>query len=187
MVFMRIYKACSFLGHRKIKITEELKQKLKEIVEYLIVYHNVLYFLFGSNSEFDCLAHAVVTELKEKYPNIKRIAYTCKSETCILEGEKEKWEKVYFNVLKKDVYLLAVEEECEHKTKYTAGKASYVERNHAMINDSDFCVFYYDENYKPEMRKYSKRDFCYYQPKSGTALAYAYAMQKKKNIINVFN
>ncbi len=36
------------------------------------------------------------------------------------------------------------------------------------------------------MRKYSKRSIGYYQPKSGTALAYAYAKQKKKLIINVF-
>ena len=54
-----------------------------------------------------------------------------------------------------------------------------------MINDSDYCVFYYDENYQPEMSKYSKRSIGYYQPKSGTALAYAYAQQKKKIVINI--
>ena len=52
-----------------------------------------------------------------------------------------------------------------------------------MINDSDYCVFYYDETYQPEMRKYSKRSIDYYQPKSGTPLAYTYAKQKKK-IVN---
>ena len=63
---------CSFFGHRKIEITEELKQKVKEVIEDLIVNHNVLIFLFGSRSDFDYLCHLVVTELKEKYPNITK-------------------------------------------------------------------------------------------------------------------
>lgn len=177
---------CSFFGHRKIEITEELKQQIKEIVEDLIVNHNVLTFLFGSRSDFDYLCHLVVTELKEKYPNIVRKCYTCRSEICTLESERAHWEEVYSHFRKEKVTLLGVEEEVEHKTKYTSGRASYIERNHAMINNSDYCVFYYDENYEPEMRKYSKRSICYYQPKSGTALAYAYAKQKKKEVINLF-
>ena len=60
-------KVCSFFGHRKIEITKELKQKVKEVIEDLIVNHNVLTFLFGSRSEFDSLCHEVVTKLKEKF------------------------------------------------------------------------------------------------------------------------
>ena len=81
---------------------------------------------------------------------------------------------------KQKINLLCVEEEIEHKTKYLAGKSSYIQRNYAMINDSDYCVFYYDENYLPEKRKMSKNSISYYQPKSGTKLAYHYAIQKKK-------
>lgn len=44
----------------------------------------------------------------------------------------------------------------------------------------------YDEKYKPKLRKYSKSDFDCYQPKSGTKIAYMYAKQKKKNILNIF-
>ena len=51
---------------------------------------------------------------------------------------------------------------------------------------SDYCIFYYDENYQPEVRKYSKRSIGYYQPKSGTALAYNFAKQRKKTLINIF-
>ena len=67
-----------------------------------------------------------------------------------------------------------------------AGRASYVERNQEMINHSKFCVVYYDENYLPPRRKNSRRDLFDYQPKSGTAVAYNYAVRKKKEIINVF-
>ena len=183
---MGIHKVCSFFGHRKIKASEELKELVKSVVEDLIVNHNVQTFLFGSRSEFDNLCHSVVSELREKYSNIKRIAYTCKSEVCILESEREKWQEIYSHFHKEKVYLLAVEEEYEHKTKYDSGKASYVVRNQAMIRDSDFCVFYYDHNYQPTMRKCSKKSFGYYQPKSGTALAFACAKRKNKQIINIF-
>ena len=76
-----------------------------------------------------------------------------------------------------DTYFL------EHMDK--AGKVSYVERNQEMINKSDFCVVYYDENYLPPRRKNSRRDLFDYQPKSGTAVAYEYAVRKKKQIINI--
>ena len=67
-----------------------------------------------------------------------------------------------------------------------AGRASYVERNQEMINQSDYCVVHYDENYLPPKRRNSRRDLFEYQPKSGTAVAYDYAVKKKKEIINVF-
>ena len=70
-------KACSFFGHRDTPQTEQLTQKVRETVERLIVEEGVNTFLFGSRSNFDELCHIVVTELKEKYPHIRRIAYLC--------------------------------------------------------------------------------------------------------------
>ena len=43
----------------------------------------------------------------------------------------------------------------------------------------------YDENYAPPRRRNSRRDLTDYQPKSGTRLAYDYAVKKGKEIINV--
>ena len=177
---------CCFIGHRKINESQELKVKLFGVIENLIVNHNVLTFLFGSKSDFDYLCYNVVTALKEKYPAIKRVCYTCKSESCVLESERVKWDRVYSNFFGEGFKFASYEEEFEHKTKYTSCKAGYVERNQAMIDNSDFCIFYFDENYKPELRKYSKKSNGYYQPKSGTAISYAYANKKKKKIINVF-
>lgn len=42
----------AFIGHRTINNTEALKDKLKRIVENLIVNENADTFLFGSKSEF---------------------------------------------------------------------------------------------------------------------------------------
>ena len=73
MLDMDKEKTCCFFGHRKIDETEELKNNLYEIIENLIVNEKVDTFLFGSKSQFDDLCHKIVTDLKEKYPHIKRI------------------------------------------------------------------------------------------------------------------
>lgn len=172
---MEKHKTCSFFGHRTLDTHSNLKQRIKDCVVDLITNSNVEIFLFGSKSSFNDLCHSVVSEVKEKYPNIKRVYYTCKSETCTLEKERQKLEKIYSKILNQEIHLLGFEEEFEHKTKYTAGRASYVERNQAMINDSDFCVFFYNKNYVPTTKT-----------NSGTKIAYEYAIKKKKNVINLF-
>ena len=57
-----------------------------------------------------------------------------------------------------------------------------------MIDDSDYCVFYYDKTYKPEKKLISRKSVggIYTSGNSGTAFAYKYAEKKKKQILNVF-
>jgi len=163
---------CCFFGHRKITETEKLKNRVYRTVEELIKNCKVHTFLFGSKSEFDDLCFSIVTKLKEKYPHIQRI-YVRSAFADIDEG--------YTN------YLLEMYEGTYFPEKIRgSGKASYVERNREMINKSKFCVVYYDENYLPPRRKNSRRDLTDYQPKSGTKLAYDYAVKKELTIINVF-
>ena len=50
-------KTCCFIGHRKIKESEELKNKMLETIEHLIKEKDVYIFLFGSKSKFDDLCH----------------------------------------------------------------------------------------------------------------------------------
>ena len=170
-------KACSFFGHRDTPQTEELKQKVRETVERLIVEEGVDAFLFGSRSNFDELCHIVVTELKEKYPNIKRVFVRS--------------QYPYVNKLYKDYLLEFYDDTVIPNRVEKAGKASYVERNQEMINVSDFCIFYYNPCYLPPKRKYSKRDISAYQPKSGTQIAFDYVYHRKQlgvdvKIINLY-
>ena len=108
------YLVCSFFGHRKIEENNTLRQTLKEHIEDLIINCNVQIFLFGSKSEFNTLCHEIVTRLKQKYPQIQRRAYTCRSEACILEKERAYFERAYSQVAKQTITLLGVEEEVEH-------------------------------------------------------------------------
>ena len=169
---MELNKTCCFFGHRKIDETPELKDKLCGIIENLIANEKVDTFFFGSKSQFDDLCHKIVTALKEKYPHIKRI-YVRSAFQHIPDWYEDSLLKHY---------------EGTYFPKYmeNAGKASYAERNQEMINQSKFCVVYYDENYLPPRRKNSRRDLFDYQPKSGTAVAYSYATGKEKIILNVF-
>ena len=148
---------CCFIGHRQTPETEELKLKLFSIIENLIISKNVDTFLFGSKSRFNDICYDVVSELKIKYPHIKRIYVRSMYQN--VDGEYgeyllERYEYTYYpeNLL-------------------NSGKAVYVKRNYEMIQKSDICVFYYNEQYAPKSRK------------SGTKVAYNYAKTKKKEII----
>ena len=159
-----------FIGHRKIEDTPELRERLRGILQELFN-NGTVNFIFGDHSAFDDLCYELVTELKEKYPAIKRINF------------RKDYEDT--NDYTMQFLIVGYEESICPKGVGSAGRASYIERNQAMIRESDVCIFYYDENYQPSRRKTSHRDLFDYQPKSGTAVAYAYAVQKKKTVYNL--
>ena len=152
-------KICCFFGHREINETVELKSKLIEIIERLIVDENVDTFLFGSKSCFNSLCLKLVTEIKEKYPHIKRV-YVRAEYSHISEHYKNDLLESY-----EDTY-------CPKKI-LNSGRASYVERNYEMIDNSHCCIVYCDALNVPTTRK------------SGTKIAMDYAIKKCKNIISV--
>ncbi len=156
---MSIKNTACFFGHRTINETEELKSKLVEIIEKLIVDENVDTFFFGSKSRFNSLCQETVTEIKEKYPHIKRI---------YVRAEYPNINEEYRN------YLLEAYEDTYYPEHIIgSGRTAYVERNYEMINKSQYCIVYYDESNTPTTRK------------SGTKIALDYAIKKCKNIISV--
>ena len=64
---------CSFFGHRNTEPTEELTNKIRETAEMLITEEGVSVFLFGSKSRFDSLCYKVITNLRNIYPDIRRV------------------------------------------------------------------------------------------------------------------
>ncbi|MBR0060585.1 MAG: DUF1273 family protein [Selenomonadaceae bacterium] len=180
-------KSCCFIGHREMEITDELTSRLTREIEKLIN-GGVCRFIFGSRSSFDFLCHSVVSELKKRYPKIVRIAYTTFHECVVLEKDLERHNEVMSFFLKKEVHDNGYEEEITPEKLRKSGRAAYVERNRMMIDDSDYCVFYYDETYRPKRKKLSRKYVCNIlsSARSGTALAYSYALRKKKTIINVY-
>lgn len=173
-------KKCCFIGHRNVKATTELIKRIDTYIRMLIEEQGVRVFLFGSRSQFDDLCHERVTKMQEEYPDIERIAFTCRSEYACMKDEKEELERIVRAVTKRDIKYKDYDGVQQSERIYSAGKASYVERNQDMINESDYCVFYYDPYYLLPKRKQSKRSLTEDQPKSGTEIAFDYAYQRKR-------
>ena len=153
---MSIKNTACFFGHRKINETEELKLKLIKIIEKLIAEEKVDTFLFGSKSQFNSLCLELVTEIKEKYPHIKRIYVRA--------------EYPYISEHYKNYLLESYEDTYYPEHIIGSGRAAYVERNYEMIDKSKFCIVYYDEPNAPTTRK------------SGTKIALDYAIKQGRQI-----
>ncbi len=150
---------CCIFGHRTITESEELKTSFYNIIEKMILHENVDTFLFGSKSRFNDFCLDLVTKMKEKYPHIKRI-YVRAEYPYISENYKN--------------YLLESYEDTYYPEKIIgAGRAVYIKRNYEMINNSDFCIVYYDEQNAPANRK------------SGTGIALDYAIKKGKCVMKL--
>lgn len=155
-------KVCCFFGHRKISVTDELKKRVFIVCERLITEKGVGIFLFGSKSEFDLMCREVMSELKQKFPHITRVYVRAEYRYI-----NERYEKYLLKSSESTFYCPLSE---------NAGKYTYIKRNTYMVDKSDFCVVYFDDGYILSQNGKS----------SGTRLAYYYAMQENKNIINVF-
>ena len=131
------------------------------MIEKLILEEGVETFLFGSKSRFNDLCFEITTQIKKKHPHIKRI---------YVRAEYPYINREYKN------YLLKIYDETYYPKKIMRARgAVYVERNIEMIEKSRFCVFYYDEHNLPLNRK------------SGTKIAFDYAVRRGKEVINAVN
>ncbi len=133
----------------------------------------MIHFLWEAEASLTICAVKSFVSKRKNIPHIKRIYV--RGEFTVVGGSFEE-------------YLL---KECDStyfpERAKNAGRAVYVERNYEMIDKSDICIVYYKEGVLPPRRKYSKRNLFDYQPKSGTEIAYKYAVQKKRKIINLAN
>ena len=150
----------AFIGHRKVEDVKKLKLKINSMIENLILKNNADTFLFGSKSQFDDICYESVTELKTKYPYLRRVYVRSANE--------------YINNEYKDYLLSLYEESIFPISVRDAGRASYIRRNESMIDMCDILVVYFLADYKPLGNK----------RQSGTELAMKYAVRKGKSIIN---
>lgn len=155
-ISMEEYKICSFFGHRDVEVTDELYAITSaEILNSLNFGCRVFYF--GGYGDFDALCHKIVTKIKEENPelSIKRIY-------CVPQERYLRKRSPYF---KKDDY----DEIIYLSPSFDGWYKSIYFRNCAMIDKSDFIIFYAEE-----------------KENSGAYKAYKYAKSKKgKHIVNI--
>ena len=148
---------CSFFGHREIDITKELQNSLISTVMQLIEkgFNN---FYFGGFGEFDNLCYAIVTNLQQQYPNIKRtFCYVDKR----WQGEPKRPSWLTKNNYEEIIYL-------QPSFDYWYQQIYY--RNCAMIDNSQYVVFYVENS-----------------ENSGAYKAMQYAIKTKKQLLNLAN
>ena len=164
--------SCCIIGHRTIKDLDIVENRIVAELKNLIENKNVSTFKFGYFGEFNDLCLKIVNELKNEYSEIKTVFYSLNNEIAFTYQEREEYlrksgknNKTFkYKCFDEIIYLKDIDE-----TKF---KLAYVLRNKNLIEQSDFCLIYYRDEYKlPNQRN------------SGTKIAYEYACSKNKKII----
>ena len=147
-------KSCSFFGHRKIVIDDNLINFLHQHIEWLII-NGFDTFYFGGFGEFDDLCYIIVSKLKKEYSHIKRIF-------CLSDRK-------HLNPKKRPSYLNAEEYEdflyFELDFDYWYQRIYF--RNCEIIKNSDYIIFFVTNT-----------------ENSGANKALDFAKKIKKNYIN---
>lgn len=149
-------KICSFFGHKEITITEDLKNRIRGILDQMIKNENFTVFYFGGFGMFDDLCWQIITELKDKYMHIKRVF-------CLVDPRHQRISKRP-KCLKVEDYEEFIYLDLEFDWWYT--RIYY--RNCEIVNQSDFIVFYAND-----------------VASSGAYKIYQYAKKNRKNLINL--
>lgn len=146
-------KACSFFGHRNLVLTNQLREKLEDEIKQTIVDQDCCMFYFGEFGEFDDVCYKIVSELKVLYPQVRRI-YVATNEKDLCRHKKTR-EKVY-------------EEQIIFSLKFNWWYQIIYYRNIAIIDNSDFVIFYVEN-----------------KNNSGAYKALQHAKKNKKSYINI--
>ncbi len=119
--------SCSFFGHRTTVVSNETKQKIKNVIENLIKIENYEIFYFGEFGDFDDVCYEIVSEIKLTYPNIKRV-YVATNDKALLKHKR--------------ICIKTYEEQITLPLTFEWWYQIIYYRNLAIIDNSNFVVFY---------------------------------------------
>lgn len=151
-------KTCCFTGHRIIKITPELVQRLKDTITKLIE-RGVTDFYNGGAIGFDMLAAETVIELKAEYPDIKLHLLL----PCPPEEQVKGWNKA--QIARYNEILQAADGVTVLSEHYTDDCMK--QRNKRLVELADCCICYCAN------------------PRSGTGQTVRMAREKGIDVINL--
>jgi len=153
-------KTCCFTGHRIIKITPELVQRLRDVILNMIE-GGVTDFYNGGAVGFDMLCAETVIALKAEYSNIKlHMLLPCPSREQIKGWSKAQIAR-YNEILQTADSVTVIS---EHYTDDCMRR-----RNERLVELADCCICYCTN------------------PRSGTGQTVRFAERKSIEIINLFS
>ena len=151
-------KTCCFTGHRIIKITPELVQRMKDTITKLIE-RGVTDFYNGGAIGFDMLCAETVISLKAEYPDIKLHLLL----PCPPEEQVKGWNKA--QIVRYNEILQAADCVTVLSEHYT--NDCMKQRNKRLVELSDCCICYCNN------------------PRSGTGQTVRMAREKGIDVINL--
>ena len=122
-------KICCFSGHGKISYTDDVYEKLINLIEDLIINENVSEFWVGNYGNFDRLCAKAVRSLKQKHLSLTLnliIPYVTSS----INEYKQQYQKNYDNILVADI------------NEKTPKRFQILKCNEYMVDNSDFMICY---------------------------------------------
>ncbi len=154
-------KGCFFTGHRSMKKTKELTNKLEEELVKLIE-EGVCDFYAGGAIGWDMLCEKAVIELRKKYSKIKlHILLPCSP-----EQQTEKWN----DTQKAEYYAILKSADSVEILSKSYNKNCMKERNIRLTESGEICLCYYNKK----------------RSRSGTAQTIHNAEKRNAVIINLF-
>ncbi len=155
-------KSVCFTGHRNIKETAELKKALiKQLVK--LIDEGATDFYAGGAVGWDMLCERAIIELRERFPHIKLHLVL----PCPAEEQTVKWNE---SDKREFMNLLSAADMVEVCSGHYYDGCMKV-RNQRLVDLSDVCVCYYNENNK----------------RSGTGQTVRMAQKKRVNVVNFYN
>ena len=152
-------KTCCFTGHRIIKITPELVQRLKDAIINLIE-QGVTDFYNGGAIGFDMLCAETVIALKAEHSDIKLHMLL----PCLPEEHAKRWKKA--QIVQYNESLKAADSVTVLSEHYTDDCMK--QRNKRLVELADCCICYCNN------------------PRSGTGQTVRMAQEKGINVINLW-
>lgn len=127
-------KRCCFAGHSRLYSTDEIYNKLINLIEDLIIKEKVTEFFVGNYGCFDRLSARAVKSLKERHPSI-----TLSLVIPYLTAEINQYKEDYYQ--KYDCLLIA------DIPENTPKKFHILKCNEYMVKNSDFLICYVDKTW----------------------------------------
>ena len=154
-------KICSFFGHRDVIITDELYATTAAEIAKAVDF-GCRIFYFGGFGDFDDLCYQIVTAIKENHPSLCIQRIYCVSQERYLRKNVRYFKRENYD---KVIYLCP---------SFDGWYKSIYFRNCAMIDESDFVIFYAEER----QNSGAYNAFQYAKRKKGTLLVNLFPTQK---------
>lgn len=150
-------------GHRRIEITEKLKEALKETLMRLVENGADTFYFCGTKGDFDYLCYDYLGELMQSH-RIKRVLA-----------------RAYYDCIDEDIFEYRIdytESRCFPEDLRSPILTIYTKPKKDMIDLSEVLLTYFDKSYVPT-EPFIRR--------SSTSRVVEYAKRKKKTVINIFD